>query len=135
MRAAVDDLADFTGWDRLVVVVDDARFDIDRGPSRRSQFPQLIVRFQDRCHRGHFGLAIEIVKPHPRQAAGQFLDDGCGHDRCAIVSGCQAAEVAAIEVGMTQKPDPDGGRAKQFGHAVLFYRGKHFGCVDLVMDD
>src|SRR3546814_5468335 len=43
MRAAMDDLANRARRHRSIVVIDDAGFDIERRPARRTKFAQLVL--------------------------------------------------------------------------------------------
>src|SRR3546814_9016580 len=60
MRAAMDDLANRARRHRSIVVIDDAGFDIERRPARRTKFAQLVLGLEHGRDRRQFGLSVEI---------------------------------------------------------------------------
>ncbi len=67
VRAAVHDLPDGSSRDGHVVVVHHHGLDVENRPAGRTRLRLLKVRRQDRGHRRHLGLAVEIPQPQLRQ--------------------------------------------------------------------
>src|SRR3546814_3272057 len=106
MRAAMDDLANRARRHRSIVVIDDAGFDIERRPARRTKFAQLVLGLEHGRERRQFGLSVEIEQSDAGQARDDFADDFARHDRRAVIAFLQRRQIATIEVGVAQQCDP-----------------------------
>src|SRR3546814_8310670 len=79
MRAAMGDLANRARRHRSIVVIDDAGFDIERRPARRTKFAQLVLGLEHGRDRRQFGLSVEIEQSDAGQARDDFADDFARH--------------------------------------------------------
>lgn len=71
----MNDLADLAFCGITVVIVNDARLDVQHRPTSRPDPNNLVARSEDRSDRRHLGLSIEVPRPH----SGQVLLDLAQH--------------------------------------------------------
>src|SRR5689334_11092140 len=93
VRAAVDDLAYSTRRNRLVVVIDDDRFDIAGRTPSRAGLADLVLRGEYGRQWGHLGLSVEVEQPDARQPTAQFLEHRHRHNRGTVVALGKRGEV------------------------------------------